>query len=395
MSSLLSQQIQPFHVMELVKAADQLAQQGRSVLHLSIGEPDFGPPKAVLHAFQTALQEGKTGYTSALGLWPLRAAVAQHYQDSFGVKVRPEQVVITGGASAALQYACLALINPGDEVLITDPGYPCNKTFVQTASGVPVAINTQEALNFEPDVGALHHAWGARTRGALLASPNNPTGTRLSEGRLADVVELIKQRQGFLIMDEIYQQLSHDGPARSIVQTTGAPDDSWPLMVVNSFSKFFGMTGLRLGWLLAPMNMISTLEKLAQNLAICPSTPAQWAALACFTPESLAECEARRLEFQARRDWLLVNLHRAGMTVRSKPDSAFYVYTRVPSPWAGRSDEYCQALLNEEGVCTVPGKDFSPENGHSMVRLSYANSLNTLQECIGRMERFYARHSQP
>ncbi|HEY1058081.1 MAG TPA: aminotransferase class I/II-fold pyridoxal phosphate-dependent enzyme [Limnobacter sp.] len=382
--STLSQQIAPFHVMELVKQADALAQQGHPVVHLSIGEPDFGTPPPVLEAYCTALAEHKTRYTAALGLMPLREAIAGFYQSQFGVLVRPEQIVVTSGASAALQFACLALLNPGDEVLLTDPGYPCNKTFVQAAGGQPRFVQTNAANNFQPTAEDLSAAWRPNTRGALLASPNNPTGTRLSASQCQAICTAIAQRGGFLIMDEIYQSLCYGSPARSILQTMGPPDEHNQLVVINSFSKYFGMTGLRLGWMVVPDYLVEGVEKLAQNLSICPPAPAQWAALACFDQAALDICEARRAEFGQRRDFLLKALPEAGLVVDTTPDSAFYLYVKTPID----SDNYCNRLLNQHWVCAVPGKDFSINLGHERMRLSYANSLNNLHQAVERIRAF-------
>ncbi|MCQ8896870.1 aminotransferase class I/II-fold pyridoxal phosphate-dependent enzyme [Limnobacter humi] len=383
MQSSLSHQIAPFHVMELVKQADALALQGHPVIHLSIGEPDFGTPPPVLEAYGAALQAHKTRYTAALGLMPLREAIAVFYQQQFDVAVNPQQIVVTSGASAALQFACLALLNPGDEVLLSDPGYPCNKTFVQAAGAQPRFVQTTPEQGFQPTVGDIMAAWQPHTRGALLASPNNPTGTRLNPVVAQQINQAIAERGGFLIMDEIYQSLCYGSPARSILQTVGLPDEHNRLLVINSFSKYFGMTGLRLGWMVVPEYLLGGVEKLAQNLSICPPAPAQWAALACFEQRTLDLCEERRQVLGQRRDFLLHALPKAGLQVDTSPDAAFYLYVRTPMD----SDAYCNRLLNTHWVCAVPGKDFSPMRGHERMRLSYANSLPNIEQAV---ERIYA-----
>jgi len=370
--------------MELVKAADRLSEAGQDVIHLSIGEPDFPMAEPIRAAFCQAALENRTRYTSALGLEPLREAIAAHYERGFGIEVPASQIVVTSGASAALMYACLALINPGDHVLLTDPGYPCNKTFIQMAGAKPRFITTEEAHNFQPTSDDLRDAWGEHTTGALLASPTNPTGTQLTPKAMQEILTEIQRHRGFLIMDEIYQSLSYDTPAHSILQLKAARSEQSSLVVVNSFSKYFGMTGLRLGWMVVPEHLLCTIERLAQNLSICPNTPAQWAALACFQAETLQICEQRRQLFSKRRDFMVKELPLAGIALKSRPDSAFYVYAQSPY----ESDQYCADLLHKGLVCTVPGKDFSTGNGQQMMRFSYANSMENLELALERISGF-------
>ena len=370
--------------MELVKAADALQDQGKQVIHLSIGEPDFPMPEPVEQALVRAVSEHKTRYTAALGLPELREAIGRYYQSNFKVEIPAHQIVITSGASAALMYACLALINPADHVLLTDPGYPCNKTFVQMAGGIPDFVQTHEAQNFQPSWADLSAQWTRQTTGVLLASPSNPTGTQLSAQAMQEIVHGVSTRGGFVIVDEIYQSLCYDHSAQSVLQVTGAPSEQLPLVVINSFSKYFGMTGLRLGWMVVPETMLPAIERFAQNLSICPNTPAQWAALACFAPETLAICEERRQVFKARRDFVVSALPKAGIELHSTPDSAFYIYAKSPYD----SDRYCEELLEKALVCAVPGKDFSEFRGSEMMRLSYANSMDNLETAIERIRIF-------
>lgn len=382
--SELSKLVQPFHVMELVKQADTLQAQGKPVIHLSIGEPDFPMPEPVQRALMNAIAANKTRYTAALGLPELRQAISDYYQSAFGVQVPASHIVITSGASAALMYACLALINPGQEVLLADPGYPCNKTFVQMAGGVPAFVQTREAQNFQPDWDDLKAAWTPHTAGILLASPNNPTGTQLTPDAMRQIVDGVQAKGGFTIVDEIYQSLCYDNAAQSVLQVCGIPCDETPIVVINSFSKYFGMTGLRLGWMVVPESLQPAIERFAQNLSICPNTPAQWAALACFTPETLQICEARRQTFKMRRDFMVRNLPLAGIELHSTPDSAFYIYAKAPY----NSENYCSDLLDKAWVCAVPGKDFSQSRGDEMMRFSYANSMENLQIAIERIRQF-------
>ena len=370
--------------MELVKQADALQAQGKPVIHLSIGEPDFPMPEPVQSALMKAIADNKTRYTAALGLPELRLAISNYYQSAFGVRVPAGQIVITSGASSALMYACLALINPGQEILLADPGYPCNKTFVQMAGGVPAFVQTREAENFQPDWRTLKSAWTSQTGGVLLASPNNPTGTQLSTGAMREIVDGVKANGGFTIVDEIYQSLCYDQAAQSVLQVCGIPCEETPVVVINSFSKYFGMTGLRLGWMVVPENLLPSIERFAQNLSICPNTPAQWAALACFSPETLQICEARRQTFKARRDFMVKNLPLAGIELHSTPDSAFYIYAKAPY----NSEDYCRNLLDKAWVCAVPGKDFSRYQGSEMMRFSYANSMENLKIAVERIRQF-------
>ncbi|HEX4856616.1 MAG TPA: aminotransferase class I/II-fold pyridoxal phosphate-dependent enzyme [Limnobacter sp.] len=389
--SELGRLVQPFHVMELVKLADDLEAQGRRIVHLSIGEPDFPMSEPVQQALLQAVASNRTRYTPALGLPELRQALSDFYQARFQVHVPAKQIIITSGASAALMYACLAMINPGREALLADPGYPCNKTFVQQAGGKPVFIPTREEHDFQPSWEDLEAHWTEKTAGVLLASPNNPTGTQLSLAAMRKIIEGVSKLGGFAIFDEIYQLLSYDQPARSVLQTCGVPGTDTPVVVINSFSKYFGMTGLRLGWMVVPEELVNPVEKLAQNLSICPNTPAQWAALACFTPENLEICEQRREIFRDRRDFMLRALPEAGISIDSSPDSAFYIYAKSPF----NSNDYCRQLLMQEGVCTVPGHDFSEHSGEKMLRLSYANSMDRLQAAIEGIQRFNSRCRQP
>ncbi len=370
--------------MELVKQANAMEAQGKPVIHLSIGEPDFPMPQPVQQALIKAVAENQTRYTAALGLPELREAISTYYRTAFQVTVPAQQIVITSGASTALMYACLALINPGQEVMLADPGYPCNKTFVQMASGIPRFVQTREENNFQPSWDELAREWKPHTAGVLLASPNNPTGTQLSITAMKDIVQGVTDRGGFTIIDEIYQSLCYDSAAQSVLQITGAPSAQWPLVVINSFSKYFGMTGLRLGWMVVPDSLVPAIERLAQNLNICPNTPTQWAALACFQSDSLNICEERRQTFKARRDFLLQALPTAGIEIQSTPDSAFYIYAKAPFD----SERFCRELLEKALVCTVPGKDFSEHRGGAMLRFSYANSMHNLELAVERIRRF-------
>jgi aspartate/methionine/tyrosine aminotransferase len=340
--------IEPFHVMELVKQADALAASGRSIIHMSIGEPDFTAPTPVVDALAAAVASGRSGYTSALGAMALREAIAGHYRKVNGLDIAPHRIAVTAGASAALLLACAALLDAGDEILMPDPSYPCNRHIVAAFNARPKLIPSGPGKRFQLDADDIAAHWGERSKGVLLASPSNPTGTSILPAALAEVYAAVRARRGFLVVDEIYSGLSYGHPPRSALALA---DD---IIVVNSFSKYFSMTGWRLGWLVVPEWLTPQIEKLAQNLFICASAPAQHAALACFEPATLAIYEARRAEFERRRDFLVPALRGLGFDVPVTPDGAFYVYADV-SRLASDSGELAHRLLHEAGVCVVPG----------------------------------------
>ncbi|MEX3605952.1 MAG: pyridoxal phosphate-dependent aminotransferase [Burkholderia sp.] len=378
--------IQPFYVMEVVKQAARLEQAGLDVIHMSIGEPDFTAPEPVVEAAAAAMRRGVTQYTSALGLAPLREAIAAHYVRAYGLEIAPERIVVTAGASVALLLACLALVGRDDEVLMPDPSYPCNRHFVAAAEGRPVLVPSGPEARFQLSVQDVRERWGKRTRGVLLASPSNPTGTSLAPDELGRILQAVRERGGFAIIDEIYQGLSYDGPPVSALSFN---DD---VITVNSFSKYFNMTGWRLGWLVVPPALVRAFEKLAQNLFICASALAQHAALACFEPDTLAIYEARRLEFMRRRNYIVPALTSLGFKVPVMPDGAFYVYARccgVAHPAAGDSARLVTAMLEDAGVVLVPGMDFGVHAPRDYIRLSYATAYERLEEAVARLHRLF------
>jgi aspartate/methionine/tyrosine aminotransferase len=380
--------IEPFYVMEVVKAAAALEAAGRPVLHLSIGEPDFTAPAPVLDAAKAALDRGATGYTAAAGLPALREAIAGHYADRFGVNVAPERIFVTAGASAALLLAFAAVLDDGREVLMPDPCYPCNRHFASVLGARARMLPADAADRFQLTAAAVDAAWNGATAGVLLASPSNPTGTSIAPAELARLIQTVRARGGFLIVDEIYQGLSYDAPPSTALAVA---DDA---IVINSFSKYFNMTGWRLGWLVVPPALADTVEKLAQNLFICASAVAQHAALACFSARTIEIYEARRAEFARRRAFLLPALRGIGFTIPADPDGAFYIYARIPEP-ASDSWKFSFDLLEQTGVCIVPGRDFSIASPEQYVRLSYATSLARLEQAVDRMRGFLRSSSAP
>lgn len=378
--------IAPFYVMELAKQARQLESAGRHIIHMGIGEPDFTAPEPVVEAAAQALRRGVTQYTGALGIAPLREAIAAYYQSNYGLVVDPARIVITAGASAALLLACAALVDRDDEVLMPDPSYPCNRHFVTATEGKPVLVPSGPEARFQLTAADIERLWGEKTRGVLLASPSNPTGTSIEPAQLEAIVKAVRARGGFTIVDEIYQGLSYD--ARPVSALSFGDD----VVTVNSFSKYFNMTGWRLGWLVVPPSMIDAFEKLAQNLFICASALAQHAALACFEPETIEIYEGRRLEFKRRRDFIVPALERLGFRVPVTPDGAFYVYADcrgVPHPAAGDSAALTKAMLHDAGVVLVPGLDFGQHAPRDYIRLSYATAYTSLEEAVERLARLF------
>jgi aspartate/methionine/tyrosine aminotransferase len=385
--------IEPFWVMECAKAAQRIAESaacdpargGEPMLFLNIGEPDFGAPTLVREAARRHAAEGPITYTGATGLPELREAIAGWYGTRFGLRVAPERIVVTAGASAALQLACLALFEDGDEVLMPDPSYPCNRHFVAAVGARAKLLPCGPAQRFQPDAAMVRAAWNDAVRGVLLATPSNPTGTSIEPAEMRAIAEAVRDRGGVTLVDEIYLGLSHD---ERFGQTALALPDGLGegIVSVNSFSKYFGMTGWRLGWLVLPPELVAPVEKLAQNLYICPSTLAQHAALACFEPASIAECEARRLEFRRRRDVVVPALEAIGLPVPVLPDGAFYAWADV-SRHATSSWDLAFDLMQRAHVALTPGRDFGPHAAEQYLRLSFASSMDTLHEALSRLRR--------
>jgi aspartate/methionine/tyrosine aminotransferase len=379
--------IEPFYVMECAKAAVEIAdgplcdvsRGGRPMIFLNIGEPDFTAAPLVVQAAQRCMAEGRTQYTQATGLPALREAISRWYARRFALDIAPQRIVVTAGASAALQLITAALVDPGDEVLLPDPSYPCNRHFVAAAGGRAVLLPAGPEHRFQLDAGAVRAAWGARTRGVLLASPSNPTGTSIERTQMRRIVETVRERGGFTLVDEIYLGLSYDEAFGHSALEHG--DD---VIAINSFSKYFAMTGWRLGWLVLPPTLVPAVEKLAQNLYICASSIAQEAALACFEPASMAEYERRRAAFAERRDFVVPALERLGLRVPVMPDGAFYAYADV-STHSASSWDFCFDLMRRAQVALTPGRDFGRAAGERYLRLSFASSMAQLHEAVQRL----------
>lgn len=375
----------PFYAVEMFKQAAALSAQGRDIISLGIGEPDFTAPTQVVETLNRAAQAGLSGYTSPAGLPVLRETIAHHYETQYGASVDPSRILITAGASGALLLATMALVDPGDEVLLPDPSYPANQNFIVAAGGVPRLIPAQAEQRFHLSAEDIRQHWGPRTRGVLIASPSNPTGTSMNREALRELVAEVRARDGFIIMDEIYLGLYYEDTPQSALTL----DDD--IIIINSFSKYFHMTGWRLGWIIAPPAMVPALDKLASNLCICAPALAQHAAITCFEPEVLAIYEKRRLSFKQRRDYLLPELERLGLQVPVKPDGAFYIYLDI-SRYSNDSDDFAQRLLHGPGIATVAGRDFGPAHAKTSLRLSYATRLDRLEEAVARLNAWLPEH---
>jgi aspartate/methionine/tyrosine aminotransferase len=383
-----AERIEPFYVMEVAKAAAALAREvagtPRPVIFLNIGEPDFTAPPLVQAAAAQCIAAGQTQYTPALGTDALRQAISEWYAHRFGVQVPARRIVVTAGASAALQLACLALIEKGDEILMPDPSYPCNRHFVSATEGTATLVPTTAAERFQLSSAKVQAAWNTHTRGVLLASPSNPTGTSIDPAELRRIHDFVASRGGITLIDEIYLGLSHDD---AYGQTALAISDD--IVSINSFSKYFHMTGWRLGWLVVPEALVDVIERLAQNLFICASTVSQQAALACFEADSLALYEQRRAEFKARRDFFIPALNALGLTVPVMPDGAFYAWADCSAACArlGLKDswDFAHAALHQAHVAITPGRDFGSFETARFVRFSTANSMAELRTAIERL----------
>jgi aspartate/methionine/tyrosine aminotransferase len=372
--------IAPFHVMEVQTAARALEATGRNVVHMEIGEPDFPTPGPVLDAARAALADGHIRYTSALGLAELRRAIARHYGDAYGIDVAPERIVVTAGSSAALLLVMALLLNRDEQVLLTDPGYPCNRHFVRVLEGAPVGVPVGPAEHYQLSAESIARHWTGRTRAALIASPSNPTGTMVAYDEMSRIAHAVDDLGGRLVVDEIYLGLSYAGAPRSALALS---DD---LFVVSSFSKYFNMTGWRLGWVVAPERHVRDLEKLAQNLYISPATVSQRAALACFEPATLALLEERRQAFRDRRDYLVPALRELGFGIPVMPGGGFFVYADC-SRFSRDSLAFCRDVLEATGVAITPGVDFGTYRANEHVRFAYTVAMEKLEDGVARLAR--------
>jgi len=397
-------EIEPFHAVELLTRARQLEAKGRDIIHMEIGEPDFPTPEPIVTAAVDAIKAGKTHYTQSLGLPELRAAIAGFYQSRYGVAVPAARIAVTNGASGALNLAFACLAEPGSEWLLADPGYPCNRHILRVYEGRPRHLAVGPESNFQPTPAQVRAAWNERTAGLLVASPANPTGTLLTLPEIAALATACRENDGHFLVDEIYHGLTYtppeapsgnEGDAPSARDTApacagdmtacAAGDDIW---VINSFSKYFQMTGWRLGWMVIPEPYLRDVEKLAQNLVLCPSAPAQHGALAAFAPDTIAILEARRAEFRRRRDFLAPALEAIGFRITARPEGAFYLYCDC-SALATDSFTLARDLLETVGVAATPGLDFGGNAPERHLRFAYTTGIERLTEAVDRLARYF------
>lgn len=367
--------------MDILARAKALEAQGRDIIHLEIGEPDFPTPEPIVRAAMAAIENGDVHYTPALGLPELRQSIAASYISRYGIPVPAERVAVTPGASGALLLALGVVLDAGDEILMADPGYPCNRHFVQFLNAVPVGIPVGPDTAFQLTPELLKASWSKKTKAVLLATPSNPTGTLAREEDIREIAALCTERNAVLIVDEIYHGLVYEGSPQTALAY------SEKVVVINSFSKYFHMTGWRLGWLVAPASLMNGIERMAQNLFLAPPTPAQHAAMAAFSDETLVILEARRQEMKARRDFLAPALRELGFGLSGLPEGAFYLYVDV-SRFAEDSFKFVEKLLEEAGVAVTPGLDFGRVSPERYVRFAYTRPLPVLQEAVSRIKKF-------
>jgi aspartate/methionine/tyrosine aminotransferase len=377
-------EIAPFHVVELFTRARQLEAEGRDIIHMEVGEPDFPTPAPIADAAVDAIKRGKTLYTEALGLPELRAAISGFYRQRYDTAVPASRIAITNGASGALNLAFACLADPGKQWLLTDPGYPCNRHILRAYEGRPQNIPVGPETNFQPTPELLRKHWHVDTAGLLVASPANPTGTLLTLSEITALAAVCREKKGHFLVDEIYHGLTYETDAAS---ACAAGDDIW---VINSFSKYFQMTGWRLGWMVIPEPYVRDVEKLAQNLVLCPSAPAQYGALAAFSPETIAILETRRAEFKMRRDFLAPALERIGFRITARPEGAFYLYCDC-SQLSSDSFVLARDLLEKAGVAATPGLDFGSNAPEKHIRFAYTTSVDRLAEAVNRLAAYFDR----
>ena len=377
-------EIEPFHVMEVQTAARALEAAGRTIIHMEIGEPDFPTPQPVIDAAHSAIASGDIYYTSALGLPSLREAIARHYADHYGVAISPERVIVTAGSSAALLLVMALIVNRDERILLADPGYPCNRTFIRLLEGDPVRIPVGADTRYQLTCELIERNWNAMTRGVLIASPSNPTGTTVPRDEMQRIAASVARLGGRLIVDEIYLGLTYGERARSVLEFV---EDAF---VISSFSKHFNMTGWRLGWLVAPTRHVRDIEKLAQNLYISPATPSQRAALACFDDATTEIVESRKKDFEARRDFLVPALRDMGFGIPVMPTGGFFVYADC-SRFSDDSERFCRDVLEGAGVACTPGIDFGVHRARSHVRFAYTIDMRKLEEGVARLRDFLGR----
>jgi len=367
--------------MDILAQAKALSQQGKKVYHLEIGEPDFPTAECIVNAGIEALQQYKTHYTPALGLPELRKAVAEYYERKFAIKINPQRIVITPGASGAIQLAISSLLDAGENVLLADPGYPCNRNIAQILAADTISVPVDAESYYQLNAGLVAKHWNDKTRAAMVASPSNPTGTLLPKSQLQELCQMVEQKNGCLIVDEIYQGLVYDEKDYTALEIS---DECF---VINSFSKYFGMTGWRIGWMIVPEFYIDAIDRIAQNIFLAAPTISQYAAFTALNADTQTVLDERRDEFKRRRDFLLPALEQLGFTVAAKPQGAFYIYANCER-FTDDSFSWVKQLLNETGVALTPGVDFGSHLAHKHCRFAYTQSIDVLEQAVDKIDMF-------
>lgn len=387
----IAEQIQPFHVMKVLGEAKALEAAGEKIIHMEIGEPDFPSLPCVHEAAMQAAALGLTHYTPTMGLPALRDKLAHFYQSFYSADVAAANIMITPGSSSALHMVLTAIINPGDKVLLSDPAYPCNRQFVNLlqgqAIGAPVGSDTQYQLNTE----LLKTHWQPGIKAVMVASPANPTGTIIEQVELLSMANFLAEKNCYLIVDEIYQGLVYDRSAESILAHRNLPDN---VIVINSFSKFFGMTGWRLGWCVAPDALMPVLDRLGQNLFLAAPTPSQYGALRVLEADALGDLEQRRQVFESRRNTLYQSMLAAGFSLKTLPQGAFYLYWDI-SDFTDNAAQFCSELLQATGVAITPGRDFGVHQANQHVRLAYTTTESELKLAVQKIAQFVKSYQAP
>jgi aspartate/methionine/tyrosine aminotransferase len=372
--------IAPFIVMDVMTQAAAAEAAGRHVIHMEVGQPATAAPRAAREAVRQALDSDKLGYTVALGLPRLRERIARLYREWYGIEVGPERIVVTSGSSAAFVLGFLALFDPGARVALPAPGYPCYRHILTALGVLPTSLATGPDSRWMPSAAQIEAAdLQEKLAGVLIASPANPTGTMLEPQRLAEIVALCRRRGIWFVSDEIYHGLAYGMPEATALQ------HSDEVVVINSFSKFFSMTGWRVGWMVVPPGLVRTVERLAQNLYISPPAVSQVAALGAF--DGMDELAANKRVYQANRDLLLAELPKAGLGKIVPADGAFYLYVDIRA-LSDDSLEFARQMLAETGVAATPGVDFDEARGRRFMRFSYAGATEEMAEAAGRLKRW-------
>ena len=379
-----ARKLSPFHVMDILAQAKKLSQQGRTIYHMEVGEPDFPTAESIVNAGIEALKQSRTHYTPALGLPELRHAVAEYYDRKFSLKINPDRIIITPGASGAIQLVIACLLDAGENILLADPGYPCNRNIAQVLAAETIAIPVDAESYYQLNAELVAKNWNDKTRAVMVATPSNPTGTLLPAEQLIELAQVVARNKGRLIVDEIYQGLVYD------VEDYTALEFSDECFVINSFSKYFGMTGWRLGWMVVPEAYIDVIDRIAQNIYLAPPTVSQYAALTALTAETQIELDRRRDEFKRRRDFLLPALESLGFSIAVKPQGAFYIYANCER-FTDDSFSWVKELLNAQGVALTPGIDFGQYLANKHCRFAYTQSLEQLEQAVERIDAFIRR----